>query len=150
MDNASLFIQTDSTLVSLDKHCYHIAQVLNALGTTREYDDEGWHTVCDWFRVASSIKSVDTLLWPMDESGLWCSPAAEYDDEKHKIYNRVTNDLILFNTIYSGLESLITLLKPLGIKKDGKIKAASKYLETFSANFAPLKYQLSSHAKVIV
>jgi|SRR6185437_176226 len=84
----------------------------------------------DWFSIASKINSVDYDTWKYNDLMGLCESADDYDKEKGKSDKEIVENLVRFTFIWSGIESLILILK---IKNHprfaGKINAATTLIK---------------------
>jgi hypothetical protein len=118
-------------LIDLQDHSQLIAKFLYDYGLTSSGD---------WFDIASKFQNIDYDNFKYDEFVGYCESADDYTDAEGIAHKELIQELVVFNFIWNGLESIISSLKfgkcPFSL---GKINSAAYFIqkefESLSINF---------------
>lgn len=104
--------------------------------------DYGLSSSADWFDIASKIQEIGYNNFKYDELVGYCESADDYTDALGIAHKELIQELVIFNFIWNGLESLITALDLKACPfYSGKINSATHFIQMeFEPNALNFKY----------
>jgi hypothetical protein len=100
-----------------------------------EFSDEDndnlfdWLQSADWLLIAAGVTHIEFDRAKLDPQFGYCRGADDFELRRDELHARFLLDLARFTYSWGALESIISIIKPYGMKK-GKIAAACRYINT--------------------
>jgi hypothetical protein len=118
-------------LIGLQEHCWQLAQVLAELWqhdpVTLEEGGESWEfgDAAAWLNMAAGVSKVEVNTARYDESVMWCSTAAEYEDARSELYSRLAAETTVFMFVWGAFETVARIVGPPSIPPDQRTNGAN-------------------------
>lgn len=126
-------------LLPLEEHAWNLFRVIS--GIAEEYVPS-FDQVSDWLHLSCGVSNVDVITARFDQSVLWCSNVAAFENERSKEFSTLTTAIVRFQFIWCAVESLIEVIeKKSKLKKredQGKISWACAFLKTAQIKQPPM------------
>lgn len=118
-------------LIGLQEHCWQLTQVLAELWqhdpVTLEERGESWEfgDAAAWLNMAAGISKVEVDTARYDESVMWCSTAAEYEDARSEVYSRLAAEITVFVFVWGAFETVARIVGPSSIPPELRANGAN-------------------------
>lgn len=124
-------MSTQVSLIELQEHCWQLSLVLADLWqhdpVTLEKGGESWEfgDAAAWLNMAAGVSKVEVDTARYDESVMWCSTAADYEDARSELFSQVAAQMTVFMFVWGAFETVARIVGPSSIPPEERTNGAN-------------------------
>lgn len=129
-------------MLELNQHCFDLSRLFYELdycyGGPLVKKKQSWEPVANYLSIAASIYKIEFYFDYLYDS-CWGCPEPDYEAIDIE-YSKVVLEITFFMFIWASIESVIDIIIPIKDQKEGKIKAACRFIRGESDQNDPLHF----------